>query len=177
MINIRRIIYILKQKWGTEVDLYKEGKQSLEIETGKITYNRKKYTIKKAIVLPSNSQFNNPLIASIAKMSGTMITASRYIILDAKDLNIKGVQVEPEEDDYIDYRDERYQIVKVEQFDRGIKVHGYYITVKEAKKELPFFITDFVMMDRVHIAQSFKPNIPINRSFGDSLVLAEQWVT
>src|SRR4051794_18321374 len=124
MINIRRIIYVLKQRWGTEIDLYKEHEQYLEVETGKITFNRTKYNIKKAIVLPSSTQYANPLIASIAKISGTVVTASRFIIIDAKDLFISNKQITPEENDYVDYRDERYQVLKVEQYDRGIKSHG-----------------------------------------------------
>lgn len=171
MVDIKRIIYILKRRNGSPIDIYVENKEVLNVFTGKIVSSRTKYSIDKAVVLPSSSEYNNPFVTAIAKLSGTMITVSRSILIDAKDIPII-----PEEGNYVDYKDARYEIVKVSIYENKRHILGYLLTVREAKKELPYFITDNIYNDRLLMAQVFRNYPPILLSIEDDLELIDEYV-
>jgi hypothetical protein len=77
MIDFRRLIYHLKQSYGTEVDLYKENNEVLDALTGRVTVINTKYTIKKAIVLPSDTSASSPFLRQ-ANLSIQAIWYIRY---------------------------------------------------------------------------------------------------
>lgn len=171
MVDIKRIIYILKRRNGSPIDIYVEGDEIFNPLTGKSIKSRIKYSIKQAVVLPSSSEYNNPLITAVAKLSGTMITASRNILIDAKD-----IPVIPEEGNYIDYKDSRYEVMKVSIYENKRKILGYLLTIREAKKELPYFITDEFFNDTLVMAQLFKNYPPIFLEIDDTLELSDEYL-
>jgi hypothetical protein len=156
MIDFRRLIYHLKQSYGTEVDLYKENNEVLDALTGRVTVINTKYTIKKAIVLPSDTSASSPFLRQanlLFKLSGTLDIDLRQVILDSRDLIFNNIVVIPERNDYINYQEKRYDISQVYVLDRGTKIYGYHLYMKEAVKSPIFEITEYQFTDTLSFAQ------------------------
>lgn len=170
MVDIKRIIYVLKRRSGSPIDIYVEEKELFNPLTGKSKTTRSKYSIDKAVVLPTSSEYNNPFVTALAKLSGTMITTSRSILIDAKD-----IPVIPEEGNYIDYKDQRYEVVKTSIYENKRTILGYLLTVREAEKELPYFITDNNYIDHLPMAQVFRNYPPVFIEMVDDLELMDSY--
>lgn len=136
MLNTKRILYTLKRKYGTPLDLYRETNEVVDLETGKRTRNRDKYFVKKAILLPSKLRYVLPI--------GTFNIVDIEIILDAGDLKIT-----PMLTDYIIINHQRYEIVSISQFG-----HGYQLALKEWKTSVGYEIHDLKVHGSLHLGES-----------------------
>jgi len=135
---VRQTIYDLKKRYGAKITVYRLSSAATDYETGVKTATKVSLDVQKAAVLPSSEA--RRFLTSIAFISASKSFVSpgmqgwdqnvRGFILDARD--VPGWEFEPE--DWLVYRDDRYEIVTVErlEFDTGWMIIG-----KQTKGSVP----------------------------------------
>jgi len=153
MNNFREIIYFLKHRYGTPIDIYTESVPILNPETGKNNIVRTKQHIRKAIVLTSNLAQLSPFIQQTNRLSGH----SGEVNIDTRDILIdpRDVTVSPKLTDYIDYNKKRYDIASIFVIERFNRIYGWHIVAKEVKTSLRYAQTDIILSDTLNLAQTF----------------------
>jgi hypothetical protein len=135
---IRQTIYDLKKRYGAKITVYRLTTAATDYETGVKTATKDSLDVQRAAVLPSSEARRFLTSISFISASKSFVSpgmqgwdqSQRGFILDARDC--PGWEFEPE--DWIVYRDRRYDIVTTErlEFDTGWLVIG-----KEAKGSVP----------------------------------------
>ena len=100
--NIRRLIYTLKRRYGTPVDLYNNVVTPGNLETGDKNVTRQVYNIKRAVITPTGVTIAQVFSAAYMKTIGRDFAYGslfdrdiKNIVVDACDLP-KNVQPTPE---------------------------------------------------------------------------------
>lgn len=128
---IRQSLYALKRQYGYPVDVYKLVDAETDLRTGRKSVQKNVHPIRRAIVLPvtlSREAIQTISVISANKkmlQGGTFDRGLRNFILDARDLP---AGFEFTNDDWLVYRNRRYEIVSIEDFDNQA---GWVIRCKE----------------------------------------------
>ena len=135
---VRQTIYDLKKRYGSKITVYRLLAASTNLETGVKTATKESLDVQKAAVLPSSEARRFLTSISFITASKNFVSpgimgwdqSQRGFIVDARDC--PGWEFLPE--DWIVYRDRRYEIVVTErlEFDTGFLVIG-----KEVKGSVP----------------------------------------
>ena len=135
---VRQTLYDLKKRYGAKVTIYKLTSASTDYRTGAKSATKLSQDVQKCIVLPT--QELRRFFASIAFISAAKQFLSpgiqgwdqsqRGFIFEGRD--IPGWEFEPE--DWIVYRDRRYEVVQVERLEFDT---GWLVVCKEAKGAQP----------------------------------------
>lgn len=151
---VRETIYDLKKRYGAKITLYRLLSATTDYDTGAKSATKESLDVQKAAVLPSSEA--RRFLTSIAFISASKSFVSpgvqgwdqsqRGFILDARDC--PGWEFEPE--DWIVYRNRRYDIVVTErlEFDTGWLVIG-----KEVKGSIPEQDIYINVVDTLDLAQ------------------------
>jgi hypothetical protein len=127
---IRKTIYSLKRKYGTEVTYFRLNSSNTDYDTGEKIVDTTAYRITKCAALPA--KLARELTKNVSMISGNKLfawggtydAAVRVFIIDSYDLPRGFV---PEMDDYIVYNGYRYSIKDVTIFEQHA---GWIITAK-----------------------------------------------
>lgn len=151
---VRQTIYNLKQRYGGEISVYRLDSASTNYETGVKTATKTVYDIRRAVILPAAEM--RRFFASISFISASKSFVSpgqqgwdqsqRGFIIDSRD--IPGFEFEPE--DWIVYRDRRYDIVTAERLEYDT---GWLIIGKEIKGANPEQIINLNVVDTLVVEQ------------------------
>ena len=135
---VRRTLYDLKKRYGTKTTLYQLTSAATDYRTGSKSASYTSTDVYKTIVLPTSEI--RRFFASIAYISESKNFLSpgqqgwdesqRGFIYDARD--IEGIEIEKE--DWIVYRNRRYEITKIERLEHDT---GWMVIAKETKGQLP----------------------------------------
>jgi len=112
---VKKILYQLKRRFGSLVDLYHVVQVIHDPTTGKDIIIRDKYTIRKAVILPT--LLKRQMAEEMGFHSSTgpgFDVATRTIIIDRVDL-LKGIEIKNV--DYFVIEHERYNIKSVEKLE------------------------------------------------------------
>jgi len=174
MNNLREVIYAMKHRFGTPVDIYSPTPPVLNPETGKNIISIGKQHIRKAVVV-TKSLYNwvSTLGNKISKNSGMVETDITEFVIDSKD-----VRVPPNLNDYIDYNNSRYDISKIAPIDKNNKVFGWFITARKTSTSLLNKQADQIIWDQLVLAQTFNftllgPGFEDELEFIDSFLIIE----
>lgn len=136
---IRQALYQLKHQFGDTVEVYRGESMKTAVTTGVKTFTLSSFTVRKCIVAPSNLQ--RRIFASISYISASKPFVSSggpgwdaemtTFIFDGRDIPMD-YQIEKE--DWLVYRDKRYDISVVEQleFNAGWLVGGNVVRGQDA---------------------------------------------
>ena len=128
---ITRILYRLKRRYGSLVDIVYVTSNTVDRATGVETTTKSGVRVQRMIVLPSviHREFSYDLayIAAAKNFTygGFFDTSERQFIVDTKDLPI---DFEIKVDDYFVYDRVRYDVKKSERFEEN---RAYFITGKQ----------------------------------------------
>lgn len=128
MNEIRRALYILKQKYGFPIGVYYRNPDTVNLQTGVMSVIETAYQIKRAIVLPfsvfaklfrhfGNAAFN---------YGGDLDVERRVFVIDRRD--IPSVEFTNTEQWYIIYNHKRYSFEKMDNFEYK---ECYFITGRQ----------------------------------------------
>lgn len=131
---IRQAIYQLKTEYGAPVDVYKMDSASTDRKTGVKTATKSVISVRKAVVMPMatmRKMFQGISYLSASKPFASMggqgwDGTSRAFIFEGRDL--PGYEWEVE--DWIVYRDKRYDVAEIETLEYDT---GWLIIGKEVK--------------------------------------------
>ena len=124
---IKNVLYKLKLDYGTPIDIYRYGSQTVDTRTGEIAKPKTVLNVSLAVVLnegskrqfkPANSQFN---------YGGHFDTAKHVCILDAEDVPVDFV---PNMEDYIVHNGTRWAISSITELISG---YGWVITMTDTQ--------------------------------------------
>lgn len=150
---IRQTLYTLKRQYGFELDVYRITNSVTDVETGVKVVSRVKYTVDRAIVLPSSlirkDAYDLAYFAANKNFTygATFDVDTRMIVLDADDLPI---DFEIKLDDFIVFNGERYQIKKSDQLDNNL---GFAIIMQLLKGIPPRAIINVTAFNSVRFVQ------------------------
>jgi hypothetical protein len=154
---IKGVLYRLKRSYGSQADIYYRPAGTWNITTGIQTINITKYTVKRAVLLPTkasrDSIFSNISITANKNFTygGVFEVGERAILLDRADLP-KGFVLKLEEC-YIIIAKRRYEIVEIEELDNSA---GYYVKIKELKGAQLSQIIDVELSNSINIESSME---------------------
>jgi hypothetical protein len=154
--NLNRILqgalYKLKLEYGTEIQVYKLDAASTNYETGVKTATKSVQTVRKAVVLPASSVrkiFQGISYLSVSKPFASQggqgwDGTSRAFIVEGRDL--PGYEWEVE--DWIVYRDKRYDISDIEELEFN---SGWMVIGKLVKGQVPERIINVNVVETMNI--------------------------
>jgi hypothetical protein len=131
---VRQSLYALKRQYGYPVDVYRQLDAETNLQTGVKTIVKTVFPVRRAVVLPGT--ISREAIQTISVISankkmlqgGTFDRGLRNFILDSRDLP---AGFEFNNDDWLVYRNRRYELVSIEEFEafagwvlRGKEVFG-----------------------------------------------------
>jgi len=128
---VKRLLYQLKQDYGSMIHIYKTISSDIDLKTGKTVVNRTVHKVRKAIVLPSilarKFSYDLSFIAANKNFTygGFYDVNTRLVILDRIDLP-KNYALAIE--DYVIIGTKRYDVKQFEVLEHD---QGYLLTVKE----------------------------------------------
>jgi hypothetical protein len=133
----RGSLYQLKRQYGGTIDIYKLVESDTDVRTGEKTVTKNVYHVERAIVLPARrSRVAEQSISQISSdkafvMGGSYDMRSRNFIVDRRDVpSLPDLTA----DDWIVYRNTKFQIQLVESFEYDA---GWVITARELVGEVP----------------------------------------
>lgn len=150
---IRRVLYSLKRDYGTPMDLYQLISSETNPKTGKVTLDRRRISIRKAIILPSvlARKFSYDLSYIAANKNFTYGANydinSRTVIVEANDLPS---DIEIKIDDWVVIENRRYEIKSSERLEHG---YGFLLSLKETLGALPLQSLLLSVNNKLHIEQ------------------------
>lgn len=135
---VRQTIYELQKSYGAKITLYRLTTAATDYQTGAKTATKESLDIQRAAVLPSSEA--RRFLTSISFISASKNFVSpgimgwdqnqRAFMIDARDC--PGWTFEPE--DWIVYRDDRYEIVVTEALEYDT---GWLVVAKQIKGSVP----------------------------------------
>ena len=156
---IRKTIYGLKRKYGTEVTYYQLNSASTNYDTGEQDVEPTAYIIRKCIALPakaSREMTKNISMISADKLfawGGVYDAAVRTFIIDGKDLP---PDFEPNNSDYLGYEGYRYSIKDITIFEQHA---GWLILAKtDIGSKLNRYVTENIL-DPVEITEEVEDGL------------------
>jgi hypothetical protein len=129
---IRRTLYGLKRRYGGEVTFHRVLDEGLDLKTGKKNVSKQVWTVKKAIVLPSDVQpkfvYDLSYIANNKEFTtgGIFDTGPRRLVLDQRELGDYVPQIR----DYFTFDGMRYEVVRLQRFEFNT---GYIMVGQEVQ--------------------------------------------
>lgn len=118
--EIRRIIYVLKRKYGLPLDLYEIQKSDVDVKTGKKTVTKRKVAIQRAVVIPVQIDrkfaYDLSFVAANKNFTygGFFDTGKRSVLIDKRDLP---ADFKINNDSKVLFKHKRYSVVSFEEFD------------------------------------------------------------
>jgi hypothetical protein len=151
---IQRVLYKLKQNYGFPLDLYKTLESSDNLETGRKSVRRARYTVKRAIILTAaelQRQFHNAMnfVAADKRFSvgGFYDTESLYVLIDRRDLP-RGFEITLE--DFAIHDHKRYQFDKAQLLEHKL---AFWIEMREYKGGQPWEIHEETVVSILKLDQ------------------------
>jgi hypothetical protein len=172
--NVKRLVYSLKRRFGTEMNFYRENDSQPDTESGVIFQDRKKYHIENGVFLEQTAIDYGSLIKVLGQLSGTMEVVNAIILLDGSDFNDEFM---PHQKDYVIIKHQRYEIKSVKEVD---DFESLLINLVEYKGSETFEIHDRSVKDKLNLVQVLKvvknhiylENIVDELSFNETLETA-----
>lgn len=155
MRTFREVVYFLKQRYGTPIDIYNESVPILDPQTGKNSITRVKQHINKAIIYSSDIKHllaSMPLSPNFSRFQGIFDSDIINVIIDPHDMN----GYTPQLMDYIDYNGDRYDVAQINIIQQRGRVYSYFLTAKEAKTSQLYRQIDLQWTDTLVFAQTFQ---------------------
>lgn len=173
MINIKRLLYSLKRRFGTCMDFYRETDTVTNIETGLTTFNHCKFHIDDGIFLDQREGVRNPVNKILDQFAGMMDTYDVAILIDGNDFCDNYI---PELNDYVIIENQRYEIQNIQEVDEN---ESYFITLTEYVGSEIYEIHDVCINDKLtlfQIGQGVLTTV-FDATFYDILTFTEQYTT
>jgi len=131
--RIQQILYQLKLLYGNTIDIYQVGDETVDYNSGVATVPKTVIRVRRAIVMPLSvaaKSFQSISVISANKQfvrGGTYDQGMRVFTIDRKD--VPGLEMTV--NDYIMYRDKKYEIKELEMYEfdaawvaLGVEVKG-----------------------------------------------------
>jgi hypothetical protein len=149
LINLRPVIYSLKNDYGFRLDLYRKD-EVVNLETGRKITTRIKYKIKKAILLPNQMfrDFNYGTIIKTggnAQVGGILDLRQRIILIDKRELPRN---FEIDSNDYVVFNHDRYEIREIMDLELG---DFYRLTIREVEGESPYEVHEQIINEKFEL--------------------------
>ena len=151
---VRQTIYDLKKRYGAKITIYRLLSTSTDLETGVKTASKESLDVQKVAVLPSSEARRFLTSISFITASKNFVSpgmmgwdqSQRGFILDSRDC--PGWEFEPE--DWIVYRDNRYEIVVTErlEFDTGWLVIGKRVKGSVPEQDIRINVVDTLEVEQ-----------------------------
>lgn len=125
---IKNVLYKLKLDYGTPIDIYRYGSQTVDTRIGEIVKSKTVINLSLAIVLDNGSkrQFIDPKNRKFA-YGGYFDTDKHVCIIDAEDVPI---DFTPTMEDYIVHNSTRWAISSITEL---ISAYGWIIMMKDTQ--------------------------------------------
>lgn len=122
---IKNVLYKLKLDYGTPIDIYRYGSQTVDTRTGEIVKPKTVTNVSLAVVLDQGSkrQFTPSLDRNFA-YGGYYDTDKHICIIDAEDIDFT-----PTMEDYIVHNGTRWAITNITEL---ISAYGWIITDRKS---------------------------------------------
>jgi hypothetical protein len=148
--DVRRLLYSMKRRFGTPVDLYHETDSQPNVQTGVITQNRIKVHIPDAVFLDQSMVDRGTLSKILGQLTGVMTTVSAAILIDGSEFTDKFHLALK---DYVIIEDQRYEIISIKEID---DFESLYIELTEYKGSIKYDIHDIDIKDKLDVVQVLK---------------------
>lgn len=117
---VRQTIYALKRQYGGRIDIYRLNDAETDLRTGEKTIDKDVFPIRRAVILPN--RISRDVVQSISQISAnkkfvmgsSFDSGRRSFIIDCRDVPDS---YHPKNDDWIVYRNRRYDIQDIEEFE------------------------------------------------------------
>ncbi len=147
MLSIKRLLYSLKRRFGTEIDFYQEVDTESNVLTGKRNTVRTKYSIPNGVFLDQNLLSTNPLNKILGQLTGMMDTSKVTVLFDAFDFEVPYI---PTLSDYVIIHHQRYEISEINQVDND---QSYVLKLSEFAGSQLFEQFDILIKDKLTLVQ------------------------
>lgn len=155
---LRLILYSLKREYGNTLSLYRQISTTVDRATGVKTVSKEVVEIQRAVILPAT--LTREVIQSISQIShnkefvvgGQFVQGRRTFVLDALDLP-EGFVLK--DDDWIVYRNRRYDIKAIEEFD----VEAGWLVIGQERPDLrpeqvyPLAVDDLLTLSQANTVE------------------------
>jgi hypothetical protein len=143
---LKKLLYGLKMAYGSPAALYFDGEDTLNLETGEKTVVRQKYSLRRAICLPTVESSESLLpgsLTSVWRWGGAVEWGDRAVAIDRRDLP-RNLEIGTDNWSMVIDR-QRYEVISVELFEDNA---AYLLKLKALEGSITYEQIDIRMRDR-----------------------------
>lgn len=154
LIFIRDVLYDLKRRYGTCIDLYEPNVEAPNLTTGKKKVSYNKYRIKQAIHVPAGFQTLAQYSQAYLKSAGRAFAFGAYVDQDIRNLLIdgadlpKGIEILPNWQIIIDHK--RFEVWKLNKTEGN---YAYLVSLKRVEGNRPEEIHTLIIRQSIRFTQ------------------------